>query len=56
MRKSHGFRSFHVTEIALYHAPGKLPETDVAHRFFDEAIFSAMEQPETPRPERAFEL
>ena len=34
MRKSYGFRIFHVTEIALYHALGKLPEPDVAHRFF----------------------
>jgi hypothetical protein len=34
MRKSYGFRTFHVTEIALYHALGKLPEPDVAHRFF----------------------
>ena len=29
-----GFRTFHVTETALYHALGKLPEPDVAHRFF----------------------
>lgn len=34
MRKSYGFRTFHVTEIALYHALGKLPEPDIAHRFF----------------------
>jgi transposase len=34
MRKSYGFRTFHVTEIALYHALGKLSEPDVAHRFF----------------------
>jgi transposase len=34
MRKSYGFRTFHVTEIALYHALGKLPQPDVAHRFF----------------------
>jgi hypothetical protein len=34
LRKSYGFRTFHVTEIALYHALGKLPEPDVAHRFF----------------------
>jgi len=34
MRKSYGFRTFHVTETALYHALGKLPEPDVAHRFF----------------------
>ena len=34
MRKSYGFRTFEVTEIALYHALGKLPEPDVAHKFF----------------------
>ena len=34
MRKSYGFRTFHVTETALYHALGKLPEPHVAHRFF----------------------
>jgi Transposase len=28
MRKSYGFRTFHVTETALYHALGKLPERD----------------------------
>ncbi len=38
MRKSYGFRTFHVTETALYHALGRLPVPDVAHRFSDEAI------------------
>jgi transposase len=33
MRKSYGFRTFHVLETALYHALGKLPEPDVAHIF-----------------------
>ena len=33
MRRSYGFRTFRVTEIA-FHALGKLPEPDVAHRFF----------------------
>jgi transposase len=33
MRKSYGFRTFHVTEIALYHALGKLPEPETTHRF-----------------------
>ena len=37
MRKSYGFRTFHVTEITMYDALGKLPEPDVAQRFFDEA-------------------
>jgi transposase len=34
MRKSYGFRTFRVTEIALYHALGKLPEPETTHRFF----------------------
>ena len=34
MRKSYGFRTFHVTETALYHALGRLPVPDVAHKFF----------------------
>jgi transposase len=33
MRKSYGFRTFHVTELALYHALGKLPEPKTTHRF-----------------------
>ena len=33
IRKSYGFRTFRVTEIALYHALGRLPEPDVAHKF-----------------------
>ena len=37
MRKSYGFRTFHVTEIALYHTLGKLPDTDVAYNSSDEA-------------------
>ena len=39
LRKSYGFRTFHLTETALYHALGKLPEPDVAHRL-DEAKFN----------------
>jgi len=34
MRKSFGFRTFRITEIALYHTLGKLPEPDVAHKFY----------------------
>lgn len=35
MRKSYGFRTFfRITEIALCHRPGKLPEPDLAHRFY----------------------
>jgi transposase len=34
MRKSYGFRTFKGTELALYHALGKLPEPQLAHRFF----------------------
>jgi transposase len=34
MRKSYGFRTFRVTELALYHTLGKLPEPKLTHRFF----------------------
>jgi len=34
MRKSYGFRTFKATEIALYHALGKLPEPKLAHSFY----------------------
>lgn len=34
MRKSYGFRTFRITELALYHALGKLPEPQLAHRFY----------------------
>ena len=34
MRKSYGFRTFRVTELALYHSLGKLPEPESAHDFF----------------------
>jgi len=33
-RKSYGFRTFRVTELALYHSLGKLPEPELTHRFF----------------------
>jgi len=34
MRRSYGFRTFRVTELALYHALGKLPEPELTHEFF----------------------
>jgi transposase len=34
MRKSYGFRTFRVTELALYHTLGKLPEPEIAHKFY----------------------
>jgi transposase len=34
MRKSYGLRTFRITEIALYHGLGKLPEPQLAHRFY----------------------
>ena len=34
MRKSYGFRTFRVTEMALYHSLGKLPEPELTHKFF----------------------
>jgi len=34
MRKSYGFRSPVILEMALYHALGKLPEPELAHEFY----------------------
>ena len=34
IRKSYGFKTFTLIEIALYHALGKLPEPVVTHRFY----------------------
>ena len=34
MRKSYGFRTFRITELALYHSLGKLPEPNLTHEFF----------------------
>ena len=34
MRKSYGFRTFKMTELALYHVLGKLPEPKLAHNFY----------------------
>src|SRR5471030_731242 len=34
MRKACGFRTFSITETALYHALSKLPEPTTAHRFY----------------------
>jgi transposase len=34
MRKSYGFRTFRVLELALYHSLGKLPEPELTHDFF----------------------
>ena len=34
MRKAYGYRTFRITELALYHVLGKLPEPQLAHRFF----------------------
>ncbi len=34
MRKSYGFRTFRIAELALYHTLGKLPEPQLTHRFF----------------------
>ena len=33
-RRSYGFRTYKATEIALYHALGRLPEPKVTHKFF----------------------
>ena len=34
MRKSYGFRTYRVLELALYHSLGKLPEPESTHDFF----------------------
>ena len=34
MRKSFGFRTFKTIKVALYHQLGKLPEPELAHRFW----------------------
>jgi len=34
MRKSYGFRTFRITELALYHALGRLPEPELTHEFY----------------------
>ena len=34
MRKSYGFRTFRILELALYHSLGKLPEPELTHKFF----------------------
>jgi transposase len=34
MRKSYGFRTYRILELALYHSLGKLPEPPLTHRFF----------------------
>jgi transposase len=39
MRKSYGFRTYRVLELALYHSLGKLPEPECTHDFFDDSLF-----------------
>src|SRR5260370_26293113 len=39
MRKSYGFRTFRVLELALYHSLAKLPEPELTHEFFGRVIF-----------------
>lgn len=34
MRRSYGFRTYRILELALYHSLGKLPEPPVTHEFF----------------------
>ena len=38
MRRSYGFRTFRVLELALYHSLVKLPEPKLTHEFSDEAL------------------
>ena len=34
MRRSYGFRTYRILELALYHTLGKLPEPPTTHEFF----------------------
>ncbi len=34
MRRSYGFRTFRVLELAFFHSLGKLPEPESTHEFF----------------------
>jgi hypothetical protein len=34
MRRSYGFRTFRVLELALYHSLGNLSEPETTHEFF----------------------
>ena len=34
VRRSYGFRTFRILELALYHSLGKLPEPELTHEFF----------------------
>jgi len=34
MRKSYGFCTFRIIKLTLYHVLGKLPEPQIAHRFY----------------------
>ena len=34
MRRSYGFRTFRILELAFYHSLGKLPEPELTHEFF----------------------
>ena len=38
MRKSYGFRTYRMLELALYHSLGKLPEPEGTHDFFRRAF------------------
>ena len=47
MRKSYGFWTFRVTELALYHSPGKLPLPEITHGCFRR--IKKVDQEEEPR-------
>jgi transposase len=34
MRRSYGFRTYRILELALYHSLGKLPERQLTHECF----------------------
>jgi hypothetical protein len=47
MRKSYGFRTYRVLELALYHSLGKLPEPELTHDFSDDSKNEAVGPSET---------
>ena len=55
MRKSYGFRTYRVLELALYHSLGKLPEPESTISS-DEPLFKASTESSTRRQSSANEM
>jgi len=50
MRESYGFRTFRITELALYHALGKLPESELTYEFYRQINLSSQSWSRRPSP------